>query len=330
MTSNDDDKPLTPVQARQKLQKGLADYLAGNGPEAIVFRLKRTKKASHAYPLKLTQQQRESLLEHTQLNGKLKKKIEQAGEGTQIVPVTWNELHKLNDETGQAAVYARSPHKKRLLAVMGRVVKFFEEEHAEVFAQEEPTTRRPAKSDLLFQFKITLLDIKPAIWRRIQVSDCTLVDLHEYIQAAFGWENYHLHQFDIDGVQYSQPAPDGDDFGMEFEDETEVLLSKLLPKSNGKARWIYEYDFGDGWRHQVLFEGFPPADPNAKTPICLEGERACPPEDCGGPPGYCDYLAAIADHRNDQHEEMMEWRGPFDPLAFDAKKATKDMRKVKP
>src|SRR5437763_5248069 len=115
--THDDDKPLTPAQARQKLQKGLNDYLEGNGPETIVFHLKRTKKASHPYPLKLTQQQRETLLECTQLSGKLRKKMEQAGEGTQIVPVTWNELHKLNDETGQAAVYARSPHKQRLKAV---------------------------------------------------------------------------------------------------------------------------------------------------------------------------------------------------------------------
>jgi hypothetical protein len=326
---HDDDKPLTPAQARQKLQEGLENYLSGNGPETIVFSLKRTKKASHTYPLKLTQQQRETLLEHTHLSGKLKKKIEQAGEGTQIVPVTWNELHKLNDETGQVAYYARSPHKKRLMSVMSRVVKFFEEEHAEVFDLDAPTTRRPAKTDLLFQFKITLLDIKPAIWRRIQVPDCTLVDLHEYIQAAFGWENCHLHQFESDGVRYSQPAPDGDDFDMDFEDETGVLLSKLLPKSSRKARWIYEYDFGDGWRHEILFEGFPPSDPKAKCPVCLEGERACPPEDCGGPWGYGDYLAAIADPQHEQHEEMLDWRGLFDPEEFDAKKATKEMRKGK-
>ena len=329
MTS-DDDKPLTPQQARQKLQKGLRDYLAGNDPGPIVFRLKRTKKASETYPLKLTLQQRETLLQFTQLSRNLKKKIEQAGEGTQIVGVTWNELHKLNDATGEAAVYARSVHKQRLMAVMDRVGKFFEEEHAEVFDLEAPKTRkrRPAKTDLLFQFKITLLDIKPAIWRRIQVRDCTLADLHDSIQAAFGWENYHLHQFEIDGVRYSQPAPDGDDFDMDFEDETDVLLSKLLPKSSRTNRWIYEYDFGDGWRHEVLFEGFPPNDPKAKYPLCLEGERACPPEDCGGPWGYGDYLAAVADPENEQHEEMLEWRGQFDPSAFDAKKATREMRKV--
>jgi len=325
----DDDKSLNPAQARQKLQKGLSDHPAGNDPGLIVFRLKRTKKASETYPLKLTEQQRESLLQCRYLSRYLKNKIEQAGEGTQIVPVTWNELHKLNDETGRAAVYAPSADQKRLMAVQGRVLKFFEEEHAEVFDVDSPKTgkRRATKSDFLFQFKITLLDIKPSIWRRIQVPDCTLAELHEYIQAAFGWENYHLHQFEINGVEYGQPASHGDDFDMD-EDETQVLLSKLLPKSAKRSRWIYEYDFGDGWRHEVLFKGFP-NDPKTKYPLCLEGKRACPPEDCGGAWGYADYLAAIADPQHDQHEEMLEWRGPFDPEAFDAKTATKEMRKVK-
>jgi hypothetical protein len=183
------------------------------------------------------------------------------------------------------------------VGVLHKVAELFAEDRAGLFGEETPKTRKtaPKKGDLLYQFKITLLDIKPAIWRRIQVPDCTLADLHEYIQAAFGWENYHLHQFEIDGVQYSQPAPDGDDFDMDFEDETQVVLSKLLPKSAKRSRWVYEYDFGDSWRHEVLLEGFPPADPKAKYPLCVEGERACPPEDCGGPWGYVDYLAAIAD-----------------------------------
>ena len=198
----------------------------------------------------------------------------------------------------------------------------------------EDDTRRPARRprrsrDLLFQFKITLLDIKPAIWRRIQVPDCTL-DFHEYIQAAFGWWNYHLHQFEIDGVRYGPPAPDDMDFDLEMEDETKVVLSDLLPKSGGRSRWIYEYDFGDGWRHEIVFEGFPPLDQKAKYPLCVEGGRACPPEDCGGPWGYADYLAALADPEHEQHEELLEWRGPFDPEAFDPKKATKEMQKGLP
>lgn len=324
----DDDKPLTPAQARQKLQKGLDDYLAGNDTGPIVFRLKRTKKASHLYPLKLTQQQRETLLECTNLSGKLKKKIEQAGEGTQVVPVTWNELDKLNDETGQAAVYARSPHKKRLLAVMSRVVKFFEDEHAEVFDLATPTA---AKTDLRFQFKITLLGSKPPIWRRIQVEDCTLDKLHEHIQTAMGWTNSHLHQFDIKGKRYGDPELLDDGFeDFECEDSTRTFLSDILPKTGKRFAFKYEYDFGDGWEHEILFEGNPPLDPKAKYPLCVEGERACPPEDCGGPWGYADYLAAIRDPKHEQHEELLEWRGPFDPEAFDAKKATKEMRKGLP
>ena len=147
--ASDDDKPLTPQQARQKLQKGLRDYLAGNDPGPIVFRLKRTKKASETYPLKLTQLQRETLLQFTQLKRSLKRKIEQAEEGTQIIGVTWNELHTLNDATGEAAVYAPSVHTKRLMAVQARVVKFFEAEHAEVFdwMSPKPPKRRLTKSD---------------------------------------------------------------------------------------------------------------------------------------------------------------------------------------
>ncbi|MGP0068200.1 MAG: plasmid pRiA4b ORF-3 family protein [Isosphaeraceae bacterium] len=330
--AREDDKPLTPQQAREKLQNGLLDYLAGNDPGPIVFRLKRSKKANETYPLKLTEKQRETLLQLTRLTPNLKNKIKQAGEGIQVVGVTWNELDKLNDETGEAMVYATGSDKRRLMAVQDRVTKFFEEEHAEVFDFGAPKARkrRPKTSNLLYQFKITLLDIEPAIWRRIQVPDCTLTNLHEYIQAAFGWENYHLHQFEIDGVTYSEPAPDGDDFGMEFEDDAFVVLSELLPKSTKRSKWIYEYDFGDSWRHAVLFEGSPPREPKAKYPLCLEGERACPPEDCGGPSGYVDYLAALTDPEHEEHGQMLEWRGPFDSEAFDAKKATKAMRKVNP
>jgi hypothetical protein len=299
--------------------------LAGKSPETIVFRLKRTKKASETYPLKLTQQQRETLLRCTRLGRNLKKKVKEASEGTQVVGVTWNELHTLNDATGEVLMYATGSDKVRLRAVQARVVKFFEEEHAEVFDFD---ARPPTKADFRCQFKITLLDIKPAIWRRIQVPDCTLAELHEYIQGAFGWENYHLHLFEIDGMKYGQPAPKEFDTDLDYEDEAQVVLSGLLPKSAKQVRWIYEYDFGDCWRHEVLFEGFPPADPKAKCPLCLEGERACPPEDVGGTTwGYEEYLEAMADPDHERHDEFIGWRGPFDPEAFDPKKATREMRK---
>jgi hypothetical protein len=308
----------------------MADFPSGTDPGPITFRLKRTKKAGHTYPLKLTPHQREALLRLTRLGRTLTQKLEGAGDGAQIVPVAWNEPHTLDDETGHAAVSARNADEKRLPAVLDRLVKFFEEEHAEVFAPVSPKARkRPKKSGLSFQFEVTLLDIKTAIWRRIRVPDCTLDSLHPYIQAAFGRENCHLHQFEIGGVLCGEPDPDGDGFGPDFVDEADVLLSRPLPPSFLKARWVYEHDSGDGRRHEVLSEGFPPQDPEAKSPLCVEGKRACPPEDCGGPRGYADCLAALADPEHEQHDELLEWRGPFDPEKFDPKQATKEVRKVK-
>lgn len=292
---------------------------------------RKASDSESAYPLKLTGPQRDSLVHHTRLKRALKRKVEQAGEGTQTVLVTRKELDDLNDEIGQAAVYAPSPDKKRLLAVLRRVTDLFEAvEDAASAAVTRTATRRPARTtDLPFRLKITLLDIHPAIWRRVQVPDCALDVLHRYIQAAFGWWDYHLHQFEIGGMRYGPPEPESMDLGLEAEDETGAWLGALLPGSNRNARWVYEYDFGDGWRHEVLFEGVPAGEPEAKYPVCLDGARACPPEDCGGPWGYADYLAAIRDPRHEQHDEMLGWRGPFDPEAFDPKKATREMRKVK-
>lgn len=320
-----------PQQARDKIARAKRDLVASNDPGPITFRLKRTTKADETYPLRLTQQQRQSMVHATRIKNKVKERLQQAGDGTLVVGLTLKELNHLSDELGQAALYAPGPDKKRLVAVLRKVTDLLSEEHAGVFADMAPKTRKtaPTKGELIYQFKVTLLDIKPAIWRRIQVSACTLADLHGYIQAAFGWWNYHLHQFDIDSERYGPPAPDDMDFGLEMIDETDVPLRKLIPKSGRKSRWIYEYDFGDGWRHEILFEGFPSVDSKVKYPRCVQGERACPPEDCGGPWGYADYLAAIADPRHERHEELLEWRGPFDPEAFDVNEATKEMRKVR-
>jgi hypothetical protein len=116
-------------------------------------------------------------------------------------------------------------------------------------------------------------------------------------------------------------------FDLETKDESRVSLSRLLPKSRKHVRWIYEYDFGDGWRHDILFEGYPPVASKLKYPLCVDGENACPPEDIGGPWGYAEYLEALSDAKHERHEEFMDWSGPFDPTAFDARKATKAMRK---
>jgi hypothetical protein len=184
----------------------------------------------------------------------------------------------------------------------------------------------------VYQFKITLQESHPPIWRRIQVKNCTLDKLHEHIQTAMGWTNSHLHHFRIGEQLYGDPELMQENFEeMEYEDSTTTKISDILPRNKKRFRFQYEYDFGDSWYHEVLFEGVMPADPKMKYPLCLEGARACPPEDCGGIWGYPDFVEAIQNPDHERHEELLEWvGGSFDPEKFDAVKATKAMRKGLP
>jgi hypothetical protein len=192
--------------------------------------------------------------------------------------------------------------------------------------------KEPRPTDAVFQFKITLLGITPPIWRRIQAPDGTLDKLHEHIQTAMGWTNSHLHQFKIGAQLYADPDLMEEDFeAWECQDSTTTMLSDIVPSGGERFRFHYEYDFGDSWEHEVLFEGSPPVDPKVKYPTCLEGERACPPEDVGGVWGYADFLDAIDNKKHEEHKEMLRWvGGRFDPEQFDAAAATKSMRKGLP
>jgi hypothetical protein len=183
----------------------------------------------------------------------------------------------------------------------------------------------------VYQFKITLKESHPPIWRRIHVKDCTFDKLHEHIQTAMGWTNTHLHDFRIDDKRYGDPVLLHENFDdMDYEDSTATKISEILPK-NGKAfRFGYEYDFGDCWGHEVLFEGCVRAEAGGRYPVCVEGARACPPEDVGGTGGYEEYLEAMADPEHERHEEFVGWRGPFDPEAFNAASATKRMKRGLP
>ena len=206
-----------------------------------------------------------------------------------------------------------------------------------IMAKAEPPAKKKPKRPTnkitgdLYQFKITLLESNLPIWRRIQVQDGTLDKLHEHIQTAMGWTNSHLHQFEIKGERYGDPELLDDGFeDFECEDSTTTMLSEILPKTGKRFAFKYEYDFGDGWEHEVLYEGSLPLEKGKKYPLCLEGERACPPEDVGGVWGYADFLEAIADPKHEQHDDFVEWAGEFDPAEFDPMKATRDMKKGLP
>jgi hypothetical protein len=204
-------------------------------------------------------------------------------------------------------------------------------------AAKAKSTATPKKSEsavdsgVVYQFKITLLGSNPPIWRRIQVADGTLDKLHEHIQTAMGWTNSHLHHFQIGKQLFGDPLlmeENMEEFN--YKDSTDTKISQIVPRTGKRFSLGYEYDFGDGWEHEILFEGCPPQEPGKKYPLCLEGERACPPEDVGGIWGYATLLEALADRKHEQHREFVEWCGKFDAEKFDARQATKAMNKGLP
>jgi hypothetical protein len=166
----------------------------------------------------------------------------------------------------------------------------------------------------IYTLKVTLRHIRPAIWRRIETpADTTLFDLHRTLQAALGWTDSHLHQFSHHGVDYGPPDRE---YGMPMASERRTRLSDLLQRP--KDRLIYEYDFGDGWEHDVVLEAIQLAESDIRYPRVVAGKRACPPEDVGGVSGYAEFVQALADPRHEEHTSMLQWvGGRFDPEHFD-------------
>jgi hypothetical protein len=157
---------------------------------------------------------------------------------------------------------------------------------------------------------------EPAIWRRFQVTDTmTLGELHRTIQIVMGWTDSHLHGFIIDGRDYSRPDHDLDAVDCQWKNEDQTRLGDILRK---KQRFQYVYDYGDDWVHTLRVEKVGKPVPGTRYPVCLEGEGACPLEDCGGIWGYRDLLSALQDPGHPRHQDVMDWTdGDLDPEAFD-------------
>jgi len=168
--------------------------------------------------------------------------------------------------------------------------------------------------DRVYQLKATIVGTKPPVWRRLLVSETTtLANLHEILQAAFGWWDCHLHEFEIGGVRYG--TDDGEGWGPAPKDESRARLRTVARE---RTVLKYVYDFGDDWDHKVVIEKVLPGEAGVNYPVCTGGRRACPPEDCGGVWGYEEFLAAISDRDHPQHASMLEWvGGEFDADAFD-------------
>jgi DNA invertase Pin-like site-specific DNA recombinase len=193
---------------------------------------------------------------------------------------------------------------------------------------QQPTMahRLQSASQSIYQLKITLKDLRPPLWRRVQViTDTTLGKLHQIIQQAMGWTNSHLHAFSIQGVEYGQPQPEYD---FNVRNERTVKLSQVV--MGEKFKFLYTYDMGDAWEHEILVEKVLPAKPLMRYPVCLTGKRACPPEDCGGVWGYAEFLEAIQQPDHPEHESMLDWiGGEFDPEFFDLDEVNRLLRQIR-
>lgn len=158
--------------------------------------------------------------------------------------------------------------------------------------------------------------------------DLNFAQLHEVIQVAFGWTDSHLHQFVIGGLVVG--APEFDDNGYNRHrtfNASEVFLRDLVLDDLSEPKILYEYDFGDGWRHWITFDSQLPEAAGETYPLLVDGRRGAPPEDVGGPHGYAAFLEAWRDPEREEHLAMRRWAGrSFDPEAFDRDKAQKAIR----
>lgn len=190
------------------------------------------------------------------------------------------------------------------------------------------TTKAASPATVLpdvFRLKVALEHVRPPVWRRVETPDCDLFTLHAVIQEVMPWGNSHLACFIVGREErYSLDPMD------EFDDKPMEAMTLGELAARGVKKFGYEYDFGDSWIHTVTFQKSVARDPAAKYPRCVDGERACPPDDCGGPFGYPELLAALADKKHPDHKHFKEWMGgPFDPEAFDLDAANARLRRLK-
>jgi hypothetical protein len=213
---------------------------------------------------------------------------------------------------------------------------------------------KPAKPAQVHELKITLCGSKPPIWRRVAVSsNMRLSNLHDVIQIVMGWTNSHLHQFT---VRNAKPKPASDELRKLFqneqwdkleqrmrrercisdirfeleniEDERKVKLAELAPAV--KSKFIYEYDFGDGWEHLIEVVKIGPPAEGVKYPVCIAGKLACPPDDSGGVWGYYEKLEVLKNPKHKDYKDILGWMGDdFDPERFDPEAVNAELAELR-
>jgi hypothetical protein len=181
--------------------------------------------------------------------------------------------------------------------------------------------------------RITLKHTKPSIWRELLMpSDLRLDRLHDVLQIVMGWEDCHMHQFIVGGLRDGLHIGIPDDFGMpgpQTRDEKRYTLEQIAPAKG--AKFLYWYDFGDDWFHDITVKAVGEYKPGTPGVLCLKGAGACPPEDCGGPWGHAHLIEVLADPAHEEYEELREWVGVrWDPAHYDMVAANNALAKLAP
>jgi hypothetical protein len=186
-----------------------------------------------------------------------------------------------------------------------------------------PAPQNPLK---IYQLKVTLAETEPAIWRRILIpSTVTLHRLNLILQNVMGWTNSHLYMFVIGAIEYGEPDTDNEFNKLPCVDSRKAKLGQVV-KTKGST-FAYEYDFGDTWIHELVVEDIMEPISGFRYPVCIEGKRACPPEDCGGPDGYSRLLGIIVNPEHKEYSELMTWLGgQFQPASFSVKEANRHLK----
>ncbi len=176
--------------------------------------------------------------------------------------------------------------------------------------------------------RIELEDIEPLIWRRVAVrTSMNLKAVHGMIQAAMGWLDCHLWEFTAGEHKYGMLLPNDPDWNERIKNAATTKLSALL--TNGVREIGYVYDMGDNWQHRIIVETLKPAEPGALYPQFLGGERRCPPEDCGGFPGYYEFLDNIASKQSKERKAALDWYGgPYNPDEIDEQKIIAALKRL--
>ena len=167
------------------------------------------------------------------------------------------------------------------------------------------------------RLRIELQEIEPKVWRRVDVPlSSTLLALHDVIQVTFGWTNSHLFEFEVGDRVYGDPMLDEDLYDQRVYKARSIRLKSLVER--GVERFLYLYDFGDSWTHDISIESVRDGDADVEYPAFVGGERRGPPEDCGGVVGFMEFLEAALNPLHEEHHATVRWYGkPFDPLEID-------------